>query len=142
MCKYIYCFVWFDFNDYYSRYEKIEKKVHFCKKSFWWQVIRTKEDEKGLNNQMVMLINEKINDKNNSKIKTLQIINYEVKQSKMMFLFIFVLFQTTFFIDLIEFYFFNIWWWISFVEFCILLFMHCDYYAYFNSFILLCWFDD
>ena len=42
---------------------------------------------------MVMSINKKINDKNNSKLKTLQIINYEVKQSKMMFLFIFVLFQ-------------------------------------------------
>ena len=41
---------------------------------------------------MVMLINEKTNVKNNSKIKTLQIINYDVKQSKMMFLFIFVLF--------------------------------------------------
>ena len=42
---------------------------------------------------MVMLINKKINDKNNSKLKTLEIINYEVKQSKMMFLFIFVLFK-------------------------------------------------
>ena len=42
---------------------------------------------------MVMLINKKIKDKNNSKLKTIQIINYDVKQSKMMFLFIFVLFQ-------------------------------------------------
>ena len=42
---------------------------------------------------MVMSINEKINDKNNSKLKTLQIIVYEVKQSKMIFLFIFVLFK-------------------------------------------------
>ena len=42
---------------------------------------------------MIMLINKKINDKNNSKLKTHQIINCEVKQSKMMFLFIFVLFQ-------------------------------------------------
>ena len=42
---------------------------------------------------MIMLINKKINDKNNSKLKTLQIINYEVKQSKMMFLFIFVVFE-------------------------------------------------
>ena len=42
---------------------------------------------------MVMSINKKINDKNNSKLKTLQIVNDEVKQSKMMFLFIFVLFQ-------------------------------------------------
>ena len=67
--------------------------MQFCKKSFWWYVFRTKEDEKGLNKQMVMSINKKINDKNNSKIKTLQIVNYEVKQSKMMFLFIFVLFQ-------------------------------------------------
>ena len=40
---------------------------------------------------MIMSINKKINDKNNSKLKTIQIINYEVKQSKMMFLFIFVL---------------------------------------------------
>ena len=31
---------------------------------------------------MVMLINKKINDKNNSKIKTIQIIIYEVKQNK------------------------------------------------------------
>ena len=91
---------------------------------------------------MVMSINKKINDKNNSKLKTLQIIIHEVKQSKMMFLFIFVLFQTTFIIDFIDFYFLNIWWWITFVDFCILLFMHCDYHAYFNSFILLCWFVD
>ena len=91
---------------------------------------------------MMMTINKKINDKNNSKLKTNEIINCEVKQSKMMFLFIFVLFQTTFIIDFIKFYFFNIWWWILFVDFCILLFMHCDYHAYFNSFILLCWFDD
>ena len=42
---------------------------------------------------MIMSINKKINDKNNSKLKTIEIINYEVKQSKMMFLFIFVLFQ-------------------------------------------------
>ena len=42
---------------------------------------------------MIMSINKKINDKNNSKLKTLQITNYEVKQSKMMFLFIFVLFK-------------------------------------------------
>ena len=42
---------------------------------------------------MIMSINKKINDKNNSKLKTLQILNYEVNQSKMMFLFIFVLFQ-------------------------------------------------
>ena len=40
---------------------------------------------------MVTSMNKKINDKNNSKIKTIQIIIYEVKQSKMMFLFIFVL---------------------------------------------------
>ena len=91
---------------------------------------------------MIVSINKKINDKNNSKLKTIQIINYDVKQSKMMFLFIFVLFTTIFIIDFIEFYFFNIWWWISFIDFCILLFMHCDYHVYFNSFILLCWFDD
>ena len=42
---------------------------------------------------MIMSINKKINDKNNSKLKTFEIINYETKQSKMMFLFIFVLFQ-------------------------------------------------
>ena len=42
---------------------------------------------------MIMLINKKINDNNNSKLKTIEIINYEVKQSKMMFLFIFVLFK-------------------------------------------------
>ena len=42
---------------------------------------------------MVTSMNKKINDKNNSKIKTIQIIIHEVKQSKMMFLFIFVLFQ-------------------------------------------------
>ena len=42
---------------------------------------------------MVMIINKKINDKNNSKLKIIEIINYEVKQSKMMFLFIFVLIQ-------------------------------------------------
>ena len=42
---------------------------------------------------MIMSINKKINDKNNSKIRTFQIINYEVKQSKMMFLFVFVLFK-------------------------------------------------
>ena len=67
--------------------------MQFCKKSFWWHDFRTKDEQKGLNKQMIMLINKKINDKNNSKLKTLQIINYEVKQSKMMFLFIFVLFQ-------------------------------------------------
>ena len=43
---------------------------------------------------MIVSIKEMINDKNNSKLKTIQIINYDdVKQSKMMFLFIFVLFQ-------------------------------------------------
>ena len=63
------------------------------KKSFWWHVFRTKDDQTGLNKQMIMSTNKKINDKNNSKLKTLQIINYEIKQSKMMFLFIFVLFQ-------------------------------------------------
>ena len=42
---------------------------------------------------MIMSINKNINDKNNSKLKTLEIINYEVNQSKMMFLFIFVLFK-------------------------------------------------
>ena len=46
-----------------------------------------------MNKQMIMSINKNINDKNNSKLKTVQTINYEVKQSKMMFLFIFVLFQ-------------------------------------------------
>ena len=91
---------------------------------------------------MIMLINKKINDKNNSKLKTLQIIVYEVKQSKMMFLFIFVLIQTTFIIDFIEFYFLNTWLWILFVEFYNILIMHCDYHAYFNSFILLCLFDE
>ena len=40
-----------------------------------------------------MTINKKINDKNNSKLKTLQIVIYDVKQSKIMFLFIFVLIQ-------------------------------------------------
>ena len=69
------------------------KKIQNCKKSFWWQVFRTKDEQKGLNQQMVMLINKKINDKNKWKIKTIQIINYEVNQSKMMFLFIFVLFK-------------------------------------------------
>ena len=142
MCKYIYCFVWFDYNDYYSRYRKSCKKVQFHKKSFWWYDFRTKEDQRRLNQQMIMSINKKINDKNNSKIKTVQIINYDVKQSKMMFLFIFVLFQTTFIIDFIEFYFLNIWWWISFVDFCILLFIHCDCHVYFNWFVLLCWFVD
>ena len=34
MSKYIYCFVWFVFNVYYSRYEIIEKKVQNSKKSF------------------------------------------------------------------------------------------------------------
>ena len=42
---------------------------------------------------MIMTINKKINDKNNSKLKTFQIIIHKVKQSKIMFLFIFVLFQ-------------------------------------------------
>ena len=42
---------------------------------------------------MIMIINKEINDKNNSKIKTIQIINCEVKELKMMFLFIFVLFK-------------------------------------------------
>ena len=45
---------------------------------------------------------------NNSKLKPIEIIVYEVKQSKMMFLFIFVLFQTIFIIDFIEFYILNI----------------------------------
>ena len=139
---YIYCFEWFDYIVNYSRYEKVEKKVQFYKKSFWWHVFRTKDDQRGLNKQMVMLINKKINDKINLKLKTFQIINYEVKQSKMMFLFIFVLFQTIFVINFIEFYFLNISWWIPFVNFCMLLFMHCDYHAYFNWFILLCWFVD
>ena len=93
MSKYIYCFVWFDYNDYYSRYEKVEKRCKKYKKSFWWYEFRTKDEQKGLNKQMIMFINKKINDKNNSKLKTSEIINYEVKQSKMMFLFIFVLFQ-------------------------------------------------
>ena len=47
------------------------KKVKNSKKSFWWQVIRTKDEQKGLNKQMIMLINKKINDKNNSKVKTI-----------------------------------------------------------------------
>ena len=136
----MFCMIWFQCLLF--EIWKNWKNVKFYKKSFWWYVFRTKDHERGLNKQMVMSINKKINDKNNSKLKTLQIINYEVKQSKMMFLFIFVLFQTTFIIDFIEFYFLNIWWWISFVDFCNLLFMHCDYHAYFNSFILLCWFDD
>ena len=93
MSRYVYCFVWFDFNVYYSKWWKSWKKVHNSKKSFWWYDFRTKDDQKGLNKQMVMIINKKINDKNNSKLKTIQIIYYEVKQSKMMFLFIFVLFQ-------------------------------------------------
>ena len=112
------------------------------KKSFWWHIFKTKDDEKWLNKRMVTSINKKINDKNNSKLKTIEIIIHEVKQSKMMFLFIFVLFQTIFVIDFIEFYLLNTWWWISFVDFCNLLFVHCDYYAYFNWFILLCWSDD
>ena len=72
---------------------KIWKKVQNSKKSFWWHDFRTKDDQRGLNKQMVMSMNKKINDKNNSKLKTLQIVNYEVKQSKMMFLFLFVLFK-------------------------------------------------
>ena len=95
MSWYIYCFVWFDYNVYYSRYEKSWKKVQNCKKSFWRHDFRTKDEQKGLYKQMIMSINKKINDKNNSKLKTIQILNYEVKQSKMMFLFIFVLFQNT-----------------------------------------------
>ena len=92
MRRYIYCFVWFDFNVYFDIW-KSWKKVQFYKKSFWWHVLRTKDEQKGLNKRMVMSINKKINDKNISKLKTLQIIIHEVKQSKMMFLFIFVLFQ-------------------------------------------------
>ena len=42
---------------------------------------------------MVMSINKNINDKKILKLKTFKFINYEVKQSKMIFLFIFVLFQ-------------------------------------------------
>ena len=73
--------------------EKFKKKVQNYKKSFWWHDFRTKDEQKGLTQQMIMSINKKINDKNISKIKTLQIIIHDVKQSKMMFLFIFVLFQ-------------------------------------------------
>ena len=36
--------------------------------------LQNKDEQKGLNKQMIMLINKKINDKNNSKLKTLQII--------------------------------------------------------------------
>ena len=45
------------------------KKVNNSKKSFWWYDFRTKEDQRGLNQQMVMSINKKINDKNNSNLK-------------------------------------------------------------------------
>ena len=93
MSEYIYCFVWFDYNVNYSRYEKVEKKVQNSKKSFWWYDFRTKDEQRGLNKQMIMTINKKINDKNNSKLKTIEINIYEVKQSKIMFLFIFVLFK-------------------------------------------------
>ena len=102
-CELIYllfCMIWF--QCLLLAIWKSWKKVQFCKKWFWWQVFRIKDEQKGLNQQMVMLINKKINDKNNSKLKTFQIIKYDVKQSKMMFLFIFVLFQTTFIIDFIE----------------------------------------
>ena len=73
--------------------KKLKKKVQKSKKWFWWHDFRTKDDQRGLNKQMIMIINEKINDKNNSKLKTIEIIIHEVKQSKMMFLFIFVLFK-------------------------------------------------
>ena len=77
----------------YRNMKKSKKRCKKSKKSFWWHDFRTKDEQRGLNKQMVMSINKKINDENNSKLKTLQIINYEVKQSKMMFLFIFILFQ-------------------------------------------------
>ena len=47
--------------------KKLKKDAKFYKKSFWWNVSRTKDEEKGLNKQMIMTINKKINNKNNSK---------------------------------------------------------------------------
>ncbi len=34
MSRYVYCFVWFDFNVYYSRYEKVEKRCKNIRSHF------------------------------------------------------------------------------------------------------------